>query len=105
MKNFAAPVLAATAVIYASAVSGWQFTYVDPTGKTYIVRQSTYSNRACTPINHAAGKVVVWDRGDTTCCINLYNNTACSGTPQGTSCPDWAKATSIALYSFSVTGC
>jgi hypothetical protein len=106
MKTFVAPVLATTAVLFAGAASGWQFTYVDPNNKSYIVSDPNNRNRGCTPINHAQGKTFVWDRATfSNCCINVYNNNACSGSAQGISCPDWTKQASISLYGFTVTNC
>jgi hypothetical protein len=107
MKTFAAPLVAATAALCAAAASGWQFTYVDPRGRSYIVNDPTNQDRGCTPINHGRGKTFAWDRPNrfNSCCINLYANNACSGSAQGLSCPDWSKPASTSLYGFTVTNC
>ncbi len=106
MKSIIA-VLLATLALMAQAAHGWTFTWRNGNGKPTVESGTLF--KGCTKINHAARRQFEWDRPSiglgANCCINLYSNNNCAGSPQGLSCRDWKKTASVPLRSFSVNRC
>jgi hypothetical protein len=93
-----------TAALGTQSALGWTLTYRDRSGRPHII--DGQGNRGCTRINHARGKLLEWDRPTfSNCCVRVWENGRCAGPPQGFSCPDWRKVTTIDLNSFMVTNC
>lgn len=99
--------LTLAAALLAQSASAWTFTGRNGAATPFI--ESGTLNKGCTGINHAKGRKFSWDRPNiglgAKCCIKLYSNRNCGGSPAGYSCKDWSKTSSVALRSYKVESC